>query len=90
MTAAEEQIALPLFSWDEGAVVRTKSGCSLRRWGSVSEAGRMLWGYQKDTVYKLIKAGVIHGVKRPGRSCKWRVDLMSVWEYKSKIERGEG
>jgi len=38
----------------------------------------------------LIKAGVIHGVKRPGRSCKWRVDLMSVWEYKSKIERGEG
>jgi hypothetical protein len=82
-----EQLPFPA-RWDEGATVSTNDGRKLRRWGSVKEAGRMLWGYGDDTIYQLLHAGTIKGVRRPGRNTKWRVDLVSVWEYKVKVEGG--
>lgn len=87
--AAFEQVPLPLSSWEEDAWLRSRDGKPLRRWGSVKEAGRILWGYQKDVIYALLRSGVVRGVKRPGRTSNWRVDLLSAWEYKVKVEKGE-
>lgn len=87
--AAEEQVALPFSSWDEDGILRAQDGKPLKRWGSVGEASRILWGYQKDSIYKILRAGVIRAVKRPGRNCSWRVDLLSAWEYKQRVENGE-
>jgi hypothetical protein len=87
--AAEEQVTLPFSSWDEDGVLSARSGARLTRWGSVREASRILWGYQKDSIYKLLRAGVVRAVKRPGRNCSWRVDLLSAWEYKQRVENGD-
>lgn len=82
-----EQMNLPALSWDEEASVRSEDGRKLRRWGSVREAQRMLWGVNKHEVYDLLRAGIIRAVRRPGGKTKWRVDLVSVWEYKTKVEK---
>jgi len=84
-----DQLNLPITSWEELGSVRSAGGRRLRRWGSVKEAGRMLWGYSKATVYVLIEAGEIKAVKRGARNCHWRVDLVSVWEYKTRVETGK-
>lgn len=86
--AISDQIPLPLSSWEEDSWLRSQDGKPLRRWGSVREAGRILWGYEKDTIYQLLRSGVVRGVKRPGRTSNWRVDLMSAWEYKVRVENG--
>lgn len=82
-----DQTTLPGTAWDEASSVRAQNGNRLRRWGSVAEAGRMLWGYKKDTIYALIKAGEIKAVKRGNsQTHNWRVDLVSVWEFKMRRE----
>ena len=51
----------------------------------------MLWGVGKDKVYAMIQAGEIKGVKMgTSRNSRWRVDLMTVWEYKVRAENGDG
>lgn len=81
---------LPLRDWEEGSTVKVADGRRLVRWGSVAQAGRILWDYKKDTIYALIKAEEFKAVKRGGgRTCNWRVDLVSVWEYKMRVENGD-
>lgn len=87
--AMTDQMELPFTSWDEGSRLRTQSGKTLERWGSVRDAGRVLWGYDKKVIYTLIEAGEVVAHKRPGRNCKWRVDMLSVWDYKQRVEKGE-
>ncbi len=83
----QDHPTLPGQAWDEGSVLRSRNGSRLQRWGSVQDAGRMLWGYKKDVVYELIKAGEIKAIKRGrSRTHNWRVDLVSVWEFKQRVE----
>lgn len=82
---------LPLKNWEEGSTVQAADGRRLVRWGSVAQAGRMLWGYKKDTIYALIHAGEIKAVKRgTSKTHNWRVDLVSVWEFKTRQENDQG
>lgn len=81
---------LPLFSWTEDQYLRTKQGGRLRRWGSVKEACAILFGCDRKAVYDLLEAELIEGRKlKPHRpNSHWRVDLLSVWEYRERQRKG--
>ena len=75
---------LPGLSWTEDAMVAAGKGGKLRRFGSVAKACEMLDDCDVKAVYRLIQAGTIRAYQlRPHRPNSWyRVDLVSVWEFK--------
>jgi len=83
-----EQLEMPLRSWGERDSLRAQNGTRLKRWGSVKQACAMLWGCGKDKVHSLIEAGEIDGFKTGARNAPYKVDLLSVWEYKNQAEGG--
>lgn len=82
-----EQLELPVKSWDEGSFLRKKDGGRLRRWGSVEEAGTILFGVGKDKIYAMIRDGDVRAAKiGTSKNSHWRVDLVSVWECKVRMQ----
>ena len=87
--SAQAELLLPLSFWEEGMELKAQRGNKIKRWGSVAQACVML-DYAKDSIYGLIEAEEIVGRKRKaGRNAHWRVDLVSVWEYKMRVDAGE-
>ncbi len=78
-----EQLTLPL-SWTADETLRAPNGAKLRRWGSVATACRMLGGCDRHDLYGLIRGGLVKAYKLnvTRTNSHWRVDLLSVWEYK--------
>lgn len=80
-----EQLELPLHAWDEGMELEARDGSRLRRWGSVGEMSRVLFGLERRACYYLIERGEVVGFKLGKASnSHYRVDLVSVWEYRQR------
>lgn len=66
--------------------LRAKEGKKLKRWGSVKEMSRMLFDLDRDACYRLIIGGDVIGFKRgTAVNAHYRVDLLSVWEYRQRV-----
>lgn len=84
-TAPVGQMDLPLSSWDEGMTIDTSAGARLQRWGKLRDMSKMLYDLDREACYMLIKDGEVKGFKLgAGRTCGYRIDLISVWEYRMK------
>lgn len=77
---------LPGLSWDEDRTLKRADGNPLRRWGTVEQACRMLDDCDRHDIYALRAAGHIHGYKlKPwAKNSKWKIDLLSVWQFKQR------
>jgi len=75
---------LPGLSWDEDRNVKRKDGGSLRRWGTIDQACRMLDDCDRHDVYALIKSGhlLAYKLKPWAPNSKWKIDLLTVWQFK--------
>ncbi len=81
---------VPANSWEEDATIVTTSKRRLSKWGSTSQAGKILFGAGRKKVGMLREAGLIRGVKQgTAKNSHWKYDLVSVWEAKVKFETGE-
>lgn len=85
----DDQLELPLRSWDEGLYLKARDGSRLKRWGSVREACRILFGCDREHIYYLIESGAVEGRKlKPHRpNSHYKVDLLGVWEIREKGRR---
>ena len=83
------QTELPLHEWTERDTLRTAAGKKLQRWGTMKQAQAMLWGLGWDKVRELLEVGEIKGFKTgTAKNSRMRIDLVSVWEYKHRMESG--
>jgi len=75
---------LPGHSWEEDRALKRADGGSLRRWGTVGQACRMLDDCDRHDVYDLIEAKLVAAYKlKPwSKNSKWKIDLLSVWRFK--------
>jgi hypothetical protein len=64
----------------------TTKGTKVKRWGSVRQAGKILGGCDRESVYVLIAAGLIDAYKlQPHRpNSHWRVDLVGCQLHKDR------
>jgi hypothetical protein len=79
--------APPLLSGGFGAdcFLITSKGTKVKRWGSVRQAGKILGGCDRESVYVLIAAGLLDAYKlQPHRpNSHWRVDLVGCQLHKN-------
>ena len=81
---------VPATSWEEDATIVTTSKRRLSKWGSTSQAGKILFGAGRKKISLLREAGLIRGVKQgTAKNSHWKYDLVSVWALKVKFETGE-
>jgi len=75
---------LPGLSWEDDRTLKRSDGGTLRRWGTVEQACRMLDDCDRHDVYVLIGAKLVAGYKlKPwAKNSKWKIDLLSVWRFK--------
>lgn len=91
MNAPANQLELlPVASWTEDAyVVSPRTGKRLERWGSVKQACKILAYKDRESLYPLIRAGLVRARKNNplAANSPWKVDLVSVWEHKVRQEQ---
>lgn len=69
---------VPAGGWGGDCYLSTTRGTKLRRWGSVRQAAKVLGGCDRESIYVLIRAGLIDAnkLKPEKRNSHWRVDLV--------------
>jgi hypothetical protein len=75
----------PSGGWGGDCFIKTSAGAKLRRWGSSSQAAKILGNCDKDSVYDLIKSGLIdaYKLKPHAPNSPWRIDLVSVQMFRN-------
>ena len=78
---------LPCRSWSEGRALKSQDGSHLERWGTVTQALKVLGYKDRGTIYVMIKSGEILARKKR-HTCRanspYEVDLLSCWRYRQE------